>query len=307
MTNRILDFATADARLRVELGQLVVERTEAPRTTVPLVEVAAVVISNPRVTCTQSLLAGLMSARAALIVCDEAHLPVGLMLPIAGHCTQGERFLAQASAPKPLRKRLWQQIVRAKIGAQAAVLSRLYGDDAGLSKLRRAVRSGDIGNVEAQAAVRYWPRLFHDTSFRRQRAAPDRNRLLNYGYTVLRAIVARAICAAGLHPSLGIHHHNRYDAYCLADDLLEPLRPIVDEVVVHVVTARGSDCTLDSHVKRELLTPLLAPYTDGVEARSLFDWAGRMASSLVSVYLRHDHRLYLPPPLLAVESVGAGD
>ena len=148
-----------------------------------------------------------------------------MLLPLVGHHLQARRFVAQAAASVPTKKRLWRQIVRAKIELQAHTLETLHGDSAGVRPLMRLVRSGDPENVEARAARAYWPLLFADDDFRRDHERGDQNRLLNYGYTVLRAIVARAICAAGLHPALGLHHHNQYSAFCLADDLMEPFRP----------------------------------------------------------------------------------
>ena len=154
----------------------------------------------------------------------------------------------------PLRKRLWQQLVQAKIGAQAAVLRERTGSAAPLDAMTAKVRSGDPDNTEAQAARAYWPRLF-GPEFRRDRTAEGANALLNYGYAVLRAAVARAVCGAGLHPSVGLHHHNRYDALCLASDLMEPMRPLVDRIV-HGLLDGGDAPPVDKHTKPALLAVL---------------------------------------------------
>ncbi|HJT36296.1 MAG TPA: type II CRISPR-associated endonuclease Cas1, partial [Pirellulales bacterium] len=201
---------------------------------VPLTEIAVLIAAHPQVTFTQAVLGGLAAAGGIFIVCDERWLPAGMLLPLRGHHLQARRFQAQAAVAAPVKKRLWQQIVRAKIETQAQALETLHGDSAGLRPLVPLVRSGDPENIEARAARIYWPLLFADESFRRQWEAGDQNRLLNYGYAVLRAIVARALCAAGLHPTLGLHHHNQYSAFCLADDLMEPFRPVVDIVVARL-------------------------------------------------------------------------
>jgi len=200
----------------------------------------------------------------------------------------------QPRAPLPLRKRIWRQIVRAKIRAQAATLTQLHGSDFGLRALAPHVRSGDPANVEARAARRYWPRLFADLDFRRHRENEDQNLLLNYGYAVLRAIVARAICGAGLHPSLGIHHHQRYSTYPLADDLMEPFRPSVDQAVAEFCRTHEEFHRLDSAAKRQIISALTGRYLVDGQQRTLFDVAARTASSLAEVFLGNAKRIELP-------------
>lgn len=294
MTNRILDFSESPARLRVRLAQLVVERSDCPPVITPLADVAVMVVSHPQVTCTQAVLSGLAESGGVFVVCNAKHLPVGMLLPLVAHHAQVERFAAQAQASKPVRKRLWQQLVRAKIRAQAQTLLDLHGTDHGLLALLPQVRSGDPRNVEAWAARRYWGRLFGELDFRRHREDEDHNLLLNYGYAVLRAIVARAICAAGLHPSLGLHHHNRYSAYCLADDLMEPLRPIVDRAVVEYLATHDAVCGLEPKVKTWLVQALTERYEINGEQRTVFDIATRIASSLADVFLGNATTLELP-------------
>lgn len=294
MTDRLIDLSDQPARLRVRHEQLLIERDGYPAVSVPLNELAAVILANPQVSITQAALAGLMRCGGSIIVCDEQRLPAGLMLPINAHGTQTRRFAAQASAPRPTNKRLWQQIVRAKVRAQARLLTRLHGDDVGLGELAGRVRSGDVSNIESQAAVRYWPVLFNDPDFRRRRDADDANRVLNYGYAVLRAIVGRAICAVGLHPSLGIHHHNQYNAFCLADDLMEPFRPIVDAAAVELVLERSRDVLVDQDSKLKLFNTLADRFEWEGERRTLFDLLGIAASSLAQVYEGRAKRLVLP-------------
>jgi CRISPR-associated protein Cas1 len=294
MINRIIDFSEAPARLRVRLAQLIVQRQNLPEVSMPLADLAVMIVAHPQVTFTQAVLSGLALAGGVFVTCDGRNLPVGMLLPLAAHHTQAERFAAQASAPLPTRKRLWQQIVRAKIKAQAALLTELYGTDHGVAVLAGRVRSGDPSNVEARAARRYWPYVFADLDFRRHRENEDQNILLNYGYAVLRAIVARAICAAGLHPSLGIHHHNRYNAFCLADDLMEPFRPAVDRAVAEYMSTHDEPYKLEAAAKQNIIGELTGRYMVDGEQRTLFDTAGRVASSLADVFLGNAEELELP-------------
>lgn len=188
-------------------------------------------------------------------------------------------------------------MVRIKILAQAAVLMEHYGINGGLEELARQVRSGDRENLEGQAAQRYWPLLFPETIFRRRFDADDQNRLLNYGYAVLRSAVGRAICAAGLHPSLGIHHHSRTNSWCLADDLMEPYRPVVDSEVVRIVGEWGPDAPLDRSNKQRLIGILHQRLEHDGESRTCLDWISRSASSLAGVYLGTRQRLVFPKGL----------
>jgi len=291
-SERILDIADSPAGLRIRHEQLVL-KTQDREASIPLAELAVLVVSHPQVTYTQPVLAGLVEHGAALIVCDRRHMPAGMLLPVEGHHLQAERFDTQAHASLPTRKRLWQQIVRAKIKAQARLLDRINGKDFGLSGLVRRVRSGDPQNVEATAARRYWTALF-GKGFRRNRDAEDHNRNLNYGYAVLRAAVARGICAAGLHPSLGLHHHNRYDAFCLASDLAEPFRPVVDGAVHEWVSRRGTKAAFDKSAKEHLLNALTARYNLRGEWRTLFDIVARTAVTLAHVFEGNRKALELP-------------
>ena len=294
MTERIIDLAEQPARLSIRNSCLVISRADEPETTVPVGEVAVLSLANCQILLTQPVLAELGSAGATVLVCDRKHMPAAMLLPLAGHFIQGERFAVQAQASIPTRKRLWQAIVRAKIRAQAAVLSEVRGHDGGLPALVAKVRSGDPTNVEAEAARRYWLALFLNRRFRRDRYAGGENRFLNYGYAVLRAIVARAVCAAGLHPSLGLHHHNRYDAFRLVDDLIEPFRPIVDKAVAEYCDIHGSDTPLDKQAKAALITALMGTFKLGRQRRSLFDIAHRTSKSLVDVFERRRKSLLLP-------------
>lgn len=191
----------------------------------------------------------------AIITCDKSRLPVGLILPLCGNTTQNERFRDQLNASLPLKKQLWQQTVQQKIANQAAILE----SQGIIAKNMRAwvgeVRSGDIDNMEARAAAYYWSSIFpHLDSFRRDRDGDPPNNLLNYGYAILRAVVARSLVISGLLPTLGIHHHNRYNAYCLADDVMEPYRPYVDGLVCEIMESGKDYSMLTTELKAKLLS-----------------------------------------------------
>ena len=292
--HRIIDISELPARLRVEFGCLCVESGENPTVRIPMREVAVLLLAHPQITCTQAVLAQLAGSGGVVITCDEKRLPVGLQLSLQTHFVQGERFMAQARVKLPLQKRLWQEIVQSKIRLQGSVLKKIRGTDAGLSVLARGVQSGDPTNVEAQAARRYWQHLFPGVDFHRDRDAPNQNQLLNYGYSVLRAITARAACAAGLHPSLGVHHRNRYNPFCLADDLMEPFRPAVDTVVAVMVEEHGADAPLSQDSRRRLLDAMYGRWRVGDQSRSLFEATEMLASSVVDNFLGPRRRLRLP-------------
>jgi CRISPR-associated protein Cas1 len=294
MTDRILEISDEPARLAVRNSLLVIRRASGEEVTMPLADLAVLVVSHPQVSYTQAVLAELVAQGGAFVACNPQHLPVGMLLPLDAHYVQTERFAVQVRASLPLRKRLWREIVRAKVRAQGLLLSAIHGNDTGLIALATQVRSGDPSNIEAQASRRYWPALFADPAFRRNRDAQDQNRLLNYGYAILRAIVARAIAAAGLHPSLGLHHHNRYNSFCLADDLMEPFRPKVDGAVWGIVVKSGPAATLDRATKAALLQAITGRVTVQGESRTVFDAASIAASSLVAVLEKRAKRLILP-------------
>ena len=210
-------------------------------TTIPIEDIGVVVIDNRQITITSGVIDALLANNCALITCDGKSLPVGLMLPLCGNTTQSERFRYQIDASLPLKKQLWQQTVQTKISNQAEVLAKYTDAEVGCMQVwSKEVKSGDSDNLEGRAAAYYWKKLFgHITDFNRDREGVPPNNLLNYGYAILRAVVARALVSSGMLPTLGIHHHNRYNAYCLADDIMEPYRPYVDELVFNLVKERG--------------------------------------------------------------------
>lgn len=234
--------------------------------TIPIEDIGVVVIDNQRITLTSAVLEALLENNSALITCDRRSMPVGLMLPLVGNTTQSERFRDQINASLPLRKQLWQQTIKQKILNQAEVLQTYSrASIKPMQTMAAEVRSGDIENKEAQAAAYYWKNVFVDIpDFVRGREGDPPNNLLNYGYAILRAIIARALVGSGLLPTLGIHHHNRYNAYCLADDIMEPYRPFVDELVIQIMESVDDFSLLTRDIKARLLQiPVLDVYMDG--------------------------------------------
>jgi CRISPR-associated protein Cas1 len=289
MTDRVLDFSRDPASLSIRNGLLIVRRGGAEIDAIPCGEIAAVVISHREVIFTQAVLATLAESGAALIACDSRHRPAAMMLPLEAHHVQAERFARQPAMRRPRQKRLWQQIIRAKIVQQALVLKECTGTSGGLDALVSRVQSGDPTNVEARAARRYWSLLFGDVPFARINEDDARNHWLDYGYAVLRAATARAICASGLHPTFGLAHRSKANAFALADDLMEPFRPVVDRVV-----ANAEARTLDGEAKRELIGAVTARYIVEDESRTLFDILTRIAQSLASVVMGWSSELWLP-------------
>ena len=249
-----------DAQLVIKLSEVVKNDTLPERfkqkaeVTKPIEDIGVVVLDNKQITVTSGLLEALLENNCAIITCDSKSMPVGLMLPLYGNTTQNERFRHQLGASLPLMKQLWQQTVKVKIENQAAVLKKCTGEEMRCMKVWASeVKSGDSDNMEARAAAYYWKKLFPIDGFTRDRDGISPNNLLNYGYAILRAVVARGLVTSGLLPTLGIHHHNRYNAYCLADDIMEPYRPYVDELVYNIV-ASGMDCNvLNKDLKAKLL------------------------------------------------------
>jgi len=229
---------------------------KATEITRPIEDIGVVVLDHKQITITTGALSALLENNCAVITCDSRSMPVGLQLPLAGNTTQSERFRDQIDASQPLRKQLWQQTVQYKIRNQAAVLSICSkAETRCMTVWANEVRSGDPDNLEARAAVYYWKNLFGDIpGFIRSREGVSPNHLLNYGYAILRAVVARSLVASGLLPTLGIHHHNRYNAYCLADDIMEPYRPYVDRLVHYIVEQYGIDIEMSKDIKAELLS-----------------------------------------------------
>ena len=254
--------------------------------TIPIEDIGVVVLDNKRITITQGLLSALLDNTVSVISCNEKSMPVGMLLPLQGHLVLNERFRTQAEASVPLKKQLWQQTIKRKIENQAAVLLKnTQAPIKNLIRMSKDVRSGDPDNYEAQAAVYYWRNIFPDIpAFRRDPEGEAPNNLLNYGYAILRAIVARGLVSSGLLPLIGIHHHNRYNDYCLADDIMEPYRPFVDQLVINIMSKINDYNVLTVDVKRELLSIPVLDVKMGNSKRPLMVAVSQTTSSLAKCF-----------------------
>lgn len=267
----------------------------------PIEDIGVVILDNKQITLTQALLGALLENNCAVITCDNACMPSGLLLPLTGNTTQSERFQCQIAASLPLKKQLWQQTVKAKIANQEATLRALTSVQTGcMQRWAADVRSGDPDNLEGRAAAYYWKSLFSELNggdgFTRGRDGQAPNNLLNYGYAILRAVVARSLVASGLLPTLGIHHHNRYNAYCLADDIMEPYRPYVDALVFGLI-AREPDIRavqLDKALKTELLTVPTLDVRIAGKRSPLMVAMGQTTASLFKCFSGEARRIIYP-------------
>lgn len=281
MIKRTLYFGNP-AYLCTRNEQLVIEMQDTGETKqAPIEDIGVLILDHQQITITQALLAKLLANNTALITCDQTHHPTGLMLNLDGHTLQSRKFQAQVEASAPLKKQLWQQTVMAKIQNQAALLEAEQAPAKLLHQYAKEVKSGDSDNHEAKAAAYYWKHIFPPfLGFTRERYGLPPNNLLNYGYAILRAVVARALTGAGLLPTLGIFHRNQYNAYCLADDIMEPYRPFVDKVVCRIVSMNGQYLELTPDMKKELLgVPAMDVQIDGQKS-PLMNAVQRTAASL---------------------------
>ena len=255
MVKRTLFFTTPHY-LATENEQLrIVSKSTGELTIAPIEDIGCLVLDSPQATISHVAMQKLIESNVAVIYCNDKHLPVAMMMPLVGHQLQNERFRSQVNASEPLKKQLWQQTIRHKIANQRRLLENYDLPSAPLRRFEGSVKSGDTTNREAQASRVYWSHLFTDytESFTRERFGASPNNFLNYGYAVLRAIVARALCGSGLLCTLGIHHHNRYNAFCLADDMMEPYRPFVDDLVLDWINEHGLSEELSKEAKMHLL------------------------------------------------------
>lgn len=280
----------------VEKSNLKDEMKKETVTTIPIEDIGVVVLDCQQITLTQGLLAEMLENNCAVITCDGSHLPIGLQLPLEGNTTQSERFRCQIDASLPLKKQLWQQTVQQKIANQAAVLASKRGEQ--VENMRRwvgEVKSGDSENVEGRAAAFYWKTIFPAIpDFTRGREGSSPNLLLNYGYAILRAIVARSLVASGLLPTLGIHHHNRYNAYCLADDIMEPYRPYVDALVVDLTDQIGYPEAITIEHKQRLLTIPMLDVTINGQQSPLMVAVGQTTASLYKCFAGESRKIQYP-------------
>lgn len=308
MIKRTLYFGNP-AYLSVKLSQLEIRLPEVEKNnslsetfksgavkSIPIEDIGVVVLDNKQITITHGALGALLDNNVSIITCDEHCMPVGLMLPLAGNTTQSERFRHQIEASLPLKKQLWQQTIQAKILNQAAVLYCQRSLECGnMEAWAKQVKSGDSDNLEARAAAFYWQNLFGDIKgFNRDREGIPPNNLLNYGYAILRAVVARSLVGSGLLPTFGIHHHNRYNAYCLADDIMEPYRPYVDRLVAEIVDSGEDISQLTTDIKSKLLSiPVIDVVINGRRS-PLMVGVGQTTASLYKCFSGESRKIAYP-------------
>ena len=251
MIKRIIDISEA-AYVRLKHQQLVIEKQSEIVGQVPIEDLGVLILQHPAIVLTQQLIVACQKNKVVIVFCDEKHLPYSLILPIGeGHTLHNKILKQQMAISEPTRKRLWQKIVQHKIKEQEQTLVMLNKESTRLSFLSTQVKTGDSGNCEAIAAQAYWKLLF-GKAFKRDADSDGVNSLLNYGYAIIRAAVARSVCGAGLHPTIGLFHTNQYNALCLADDLMEPFRPWVD-YVVYQMASTNSEVTINQQSKQALL------------------------------------------------------
>lgn len=272
-------------------------REQAVRT-FPVEDIGVVILDNKQVTITHALMDALLQNNCALITCDQRSMPSGLFLPLAKHTLQGERFAFQIEASLPLKKQLWQQTIRQKILNQAALLkAETAAETRCMEAWAKDVKSGDFDNMEARAAAYYWKNLFRPwgvEGFVRGREEAPPNNLLNYGYAILRAVVARSLVGSGLLPTLGIHHHNRYNAYALADDIMEPYRPFVDKKVMEIIKGVADYSELTKDIKGALLTVPTMDVVINDQRSPLMIAASTTTASLAKCYSGESRKLLYP-------------
>ena len=270
-------------------------KKEAERT-IPIEDIGVVILDNRRITITSGVMEALLENNCAVITCNQKSMPVGLLLPLCGNTTQNERFRSQLEASLPLRKQLWQQTIKQKILNQEHVLRINTDKETNCMRIwSNDVRSGDPDNLEARAAAYYWKNLFINyPNFVRDREGTPPNNLLNYGYAILRAIIARALVGSGLLPTLGIHHHNRYNAYCLADDIMEPYRPYVDQLVLDIIQCNSEISDITRDLKMQLLgIPMLDVVINGKRS-PLMIAAQQTTASLARCFAGESKRISYP-------------
>ncbi|HUW19876.1 MAG TPA: type II CRISPR-associated endonuclease Cas1 [Sedimentisphaerales bacterium] len=294
MIKRIIEVSEAKSHLAVRYGQLIVRQEGREVSSIPCEDVGVLLVDHQGVTYTHAVFTELLKDGAAVVLCGGNHHPAGMLLPLESNTVQAERFREQIEAKEPVKKRLWKQIVRAKIKHQAEIVGKDSEVYEILMELRRKVRSGDPANIEAQASKKYWPYFISGMEFHRDIEGRPPNNLLNYGYMVMRAAVARALCSAGLLPCLGVHHHNRYNAFCLADDVMEPFRGFVEKKVRQICLSQGVPSELSQSIKAALLEVLYDEVTIGGFAGPLMVGLHRVAASLQRCFAGEQKEIDLP-------------
>lgn len=295
MIKRTLYFGNP-AYLHTKNEQLIISLKDSEvEKQVPIEDIGVLILDHSQITITQPTLSRLLHNNTAVITCDETHHPIGLFLNLDGHTLQSQRFKTQTEASIPLKKQLWQQTVEAKILNQAKLLAQERQENKLLLNLAKKIKSGDSDNCEAQAASYYWKNIFPEfLQFKRFREGNPPNNLLNYGYAVLRAVVARSLVGSGLLPTLGIFHRNQYNAYCLADDIMEPYRPYVDKVVCDIVRMNGKFLDMTAKMKEQLLGIPAMDVMLNNEKSPLMNAVQRTTASLAKCFESNSRKILYP-------------
>lgn len=283
-------LSTRDEQLKVRFSK------SAPEASIPIEDIGVLVLDCEQITITQAVMAKLLANNVALISCNDKHHPTGMMLNLDGHTRQHKHFEAQIEAALPLKKQLWQSTIKAKIANQAEVLARCNQPNQKLLDLASKVLSGDSANAEAQAAAFYWKSLL-GSDFKRERFGDSPNHLFNYGYSILRASTARSLTASGLLPTFGIHHRNQYNAYCLADDIMEPYRPVVDWHILQHYGERFGEMDKNELSKEDKVMLLNIPVIDvqmGKKNRPLSVALSETTASLAKSFLEKENKIVYP-------------
>ena len=294
MIKRTLFFGNP-AYLSTKSDQLVLKYPDSnEEKTIPIEDLGYVVLEDPQITITNGLLMKLVENKTAVITCDKQHMPCSFFQPLVGHSEQTERMRYQLNASLPLKKQLWQQTVMVKIDNQANHFLMRGKNALRLKRYIKDVKSGDFGNEEALAAAFYFQNLFDIENFSRNQKAIAPNNLLNYGYAILRAVAARALVSSGLLPSVGIFHHNKYNPFCLADDIMEPYRPFVDVLVYDIVESGCNIEELNRNIKTSLLMiPAMDVVIDGKKS-PLMNAMSRTTSSLYDCFEGSRRKILYP-------------
>ncbi|MCL5282103.1 MAG: type II CRISPR-associated endonuclease Cas1 [Planctomycetes bacterium] len=294
MIKRIVEISSARTFLSVRYGQLVIKENGAELSQIPCEDIGVLLIDHQGTSYTHCVFTELLDQGAAIVLCGGNHHPAGMLLPLESNSEQGERFRRQIEAKEPVKKRLWKQLVQAKIQHQAKIVGKGSETYTALMALRQRVRSADPQNIEAQASRKFWASFLQGIEFHRDAGGAPPNNLLNYGYTVMRAAVARALCSAGLLPCLGIHHHNRYNAFALADDVMEPFRGFVEARVKEICEGEGVPDQLTQPLKARLLEVLHQPVVIAGSEGPLMVGLHRTAASLQRCFAGAQEQMELP-------------
>jgi len=296
MIKHIIEVSQEPSRLSLRNNQMVVSQSGVEKSQIPCEDIGVIVVDQPQTVYTHQLLCHLSSTDAVVVLCDQNHLPTSILLPLTDHSTLVPRLNLQISISAPRRKKLWAEIVKEKLKRQAENLPDDYPAKEKILDLAKSVKTGDTTNREAQGAKVYWQNWLGQQEFRRDRDATGINSMLNYGYALVRAALARAVVAAGLQPSLGLMHRHRANAFCLVDDLIEPYRPMVD---FHVRELHEQGYTeLTPECKKQLLTLLAIPMELRKETGPSGVMFQRYVNSLVRCMEGTEKKLGIPKPCL---------